>query len=701
MESEKKKFRFSIRKKLLLLSLAVISVPVVGYEYLKELESYFRNSLEMSVSDSAKAIAGSLHENYRLFPYTDSDSSYSLFIHSLKYPIQVDGYDDDWSSYLDWSNDYLLDDKTIAEDQTLSYKLILGQRDFYLYIFIQVFDDKVIFQHPNQQKILNGDYVEIVIADDYQVKQKYYFLTSAPGKFSPFEIEKIVTDWEEHEYTRDITNIIANWQPTNSGYNIEIALPLWMLDTRIGIIVNDADNMNNQEYLTLGTAGVNTNEKPGKLLQPSREIEQILQHLEITSGRRVWVLDELGQVLATTGSLNRKVEENPFNLFYSFILPSVADRFVDDLAGASSLNGREIQTAFQGRTSARWRSTPDNKAVIVSAATPVWLNRQVKGVVVVEETTNNIQMLQRHALVSLFNKTILIFLIITILILLYAGRLSFRLRRLTNEADAAIDQHGRVIGKISSSSINDEIGELSRNYAAMLDRLKQYNDYLESLAGKLSHELRTPMAVVQTSLENMQTGISENDINYLDRAREGINRLNTLLVRLSEAANLDQALQTAEFRSVDICSLLKNCISGYQIAYPDHEFILETPADECYRNISDDLFIQMLDKLIANAVDFSYESQPVLIMAKKSGQGIIIEIINYGPPLKKEISTQMFESLVSVREKKNNEVHLGLGLFIARKIVELHGGFLRAKNISGDRGVKIEVLLPEQAGREK
>ena len=235
----------------------------------------------------------------------------------------------------------------------------------------------------------------------------------------------------------------------------------------------------------------------------------------------------------------------------------------------------------------------------------------------------------------------------------------------------------------------------------MLERLKQYNNYLESLAGKLSHELRTPMAVVQTSLENMQTGISNSDKNYLERAREGINRLNTLLVRLSEAANLDQALQTAEFKSIGICKLLKNCISGYQMAYPDCEFILETPDLEINLNISDDLFIQMLDKLIANAVDFSYKNQPVLVNLNTTDQGLIIEIINHGPVMQKELTSHMFESMVSVREKKNNEVHLGLGLYIARKIAELHGGYIRANNLPDKLGVKIEVILPEVEMHEK
>lgn len=695
----KVKFRISLRTKLLVLSLAVISVPVVGYQYLKELEQYFRTSLETSLSDSARALAGPLHENYHMFPYSEKDAENSLFIHTLKYPVLVDGYLDDWTSYIDWSNSYRQagDEKNENRNGSFSYKLILGQREHYLYTLIQVQDDRIIYQQPDNHKLVNGDYIELVIGDEYQVKKNYYFSTSAPGKFNPFSIEQMVTDWEEHEFSRYITNISASWQQNSEGYTVEIAIPLWMLDSTLGFIVNDTDQIENQTYTQIGTAGEETRTKPGKLLRASGEIEKIISLLESTPGRRVWVLDTQGQVMATTGSLERKIDDNPLNLFYTLILPPVTSHFKDDLAGASRLEGEEIQAALRGHTGSRWRSTPDNKAVIVSAATPVWISNQVRGVVVVEETTNNIQMLQRHALVSLFNKTILVFLLITLLMLFYAGRISFRLRRLTQDASVAIDQHGRVTGDIVPSKVNDEIGDLSRSYASMLNRLKQYNTYLEGLAGKLSHELRTPMAVVQSSLENMQSGQMDKESDYLARAKEGINSLNTIMNRLSEAANLEQALHAAEFTTVNIISLLRNCTAGYRLAYPDHEFVLESSTEEYNKEIADDLFVQMLDKLVANAVDFSQAQLPVKIRLEVSNDEMGIEVINYGLILPEDMTGQMFESMVTVRDKKtrDSEIHLGLGLYIARKIAEIHNGTIEARNLPDKDGVSVRLVFPE------
>ena len=82
-----------------------------------------------------------------------------------------------------------------------------------------------------------------------------------------------------------------------------------------------------------------------------------------------------------------------------------------------------------------------------------------------------------------------------------------------------------VVGAISRSSASDEIGDLTRSYSAMLVRLKDYNAYLESMASKLTHELRTPVTVVSSSLKNLDsTSLNPDQEKFLDRAREGIDR---------------------------------------------------------------------------------------------------------------------------------------------------------------------------------
>ncbi|MGH8120158.1 MAG: histidine kinase dimerization/phospho-acceptor domain-containing protein, partial [Gammaproteobacteria bacterium] len=594
------RFRFTLRTKLLILSIVVLSVPYLGYEYMRGLEQHLRGNLEQSLADAARTIAGAMHENYQLFPYIDPETGRSLFIHRLDTPVQIDGYAEDWINYLDWTDDYPFAEQQASGGPRSFYKLILAQDEQYLYALLQVHDDRIIYHHPSSEQTIDSDYVELVLGDDYHVQERYYFLPSAPGRFNPIQIENIPGEWESREYIRYVTNIAADWQPGSGGYNLEISMPLYLVQERMGFVVGDVDRPETREIIRkTGTAGVNTEDRPGRLIRPSNTITQIIKRNLGSAGRRIWVLDTQRQVLASTGSLQREWMTHPLNFFYKMLLPSVTDRFKDDLAGASRLQGHEIQGALEGRTESRWRLSPDKKAVIVSAAAPIWLGDRVAGAVMVEETTNNIQILQRNAMVSLINKTLAAFAIVTLALLGFATRLSLRLRRLSHEAAAAVDEQGRVTGSMSVSAADDEIGDLSRNYAAMLERLRQYNLYLESLAGKLSHELRTPMAVVQSSLENLRTEAAGRGEVYLDRAQEGMRRLNLLVTRLSEAARLEQAIQSAERETHDLCALLRKSVDGYRAVWPAHNFHLSVPAVEVSLRISRDLFLQMLDKLIA------------------------------------------------------------------------------------------------------
>jgi two-component system sensor histidine kinase ChvG len=686
-----KKVRFTIRLKLLILSLAVLSIPLLGYEYLRELDRYLRTGLESSLMDAARAAAGPLHEQYQLFPYTQDRAEHSLFIQKLQTPIQLDGYTDDWLDYLAWSKVYQ-EENTKDEKAELSYKLMLGQQENNLQILLQVQDPRVSYQKPNDDVILNSDHVELVIADEYSVKRRYYFATSAPGRFNPFQIDTVIDEWyEEKEHVRHVTNISAEWQQTETGYNLEISLPLYLLNERLGFVVRSIEGSGvDMVESSVGTAGDYTSIMPGRLLKPSSEIERVISRLDDRDGRRVWVLDSAAQVLSTLGKLQSDFSDQPLNIFYSFILPISPKNFKDDLAGASRLEGDEVMLALQGSVTSRWRVSPDAKAIIVSAAAPIWIDDEVRGVVVVEETTNSILMLQRSALVSLFNKTLLVFFLITITLLIYATRLSFRLRRLSLDASDAIDEHGRVVGKIAESRASDEIGDLSRSYASMLERLKEYNNYLESLASKLSHELRTPMAVVQSSLDNLQSDGTEKRSEYLERAQDGIKRLNVLVLRLSEAARLEQALQTADLESVDLTQLISRCGEGYQLIYPESDFKVVTPSVKIEKNISADLFTQMLDKLISNAVDFSLPGKPIEIILQDN-KPTEISIVNYGSVLPAEMKAELFNSMVSFRQKKDEQPHLGLGLHIARLIAEFHHAEITANNLPQKNGVIFKI----------
>jgi two-component system sensor histidine kinase ChvG len=300
--------------------------------------------------------------------------------------------------------------------------------------------------------------------------------------------------------------------------------------------------------------------------------------------------------------------------------------------------------------------------------------------------------LRSQALERLLAATLAAFALVAAVLLWFATRISNRIRRLADEAEAAIDARGRITRLTTASEANDEIGDLSRSFTTVLERLARYNAYLEALAGRLSHELRTPVAVVRSSLENLHAARTpEETRTYLARAEDGLERLSTILARMTEASRLEQGLSSATRERFDAAAVVRGCIEGYKLAYAPRGFEFGVPAEPVYLSGAPDLLAQMLDKLVENAVDFAAKGTPVRIYLGNDG---VLRVENQGPSLPAGIRDSLFESMVSLRgERGGSAPHLGLGLYIARLIAEFHGGSLRAENLPGGGGVAFEATL--------
>jgi len=232
--------------------------------------------------------------------------------------------------------------------------------------------------------------------------------------------------------------------------------------------------------------------------------------------------------------------------------------------------------------------------------------------------------------------------------------------------------------------------------SGIVDRLKQYNQHLEAMASRLAHELRTPVSVVRSSLENLNKDeISDDQIIYVERANKGVERLNTILNKMSEATRLEESLDEEEIDTFDLVKVVEGCVNGYEIAYPDNNFLLSIEADMVRLTGIADLIAQMLDKLISNAVEFSPAENPIRIRLNVEDHDALLRVLNDGPSLPVMSESNLFDSMVSLRKERTMETsHLGLGLYIARIITEFHGGTINATDREDGQGVIITVRIP-------
>ena len=445
----------------------------------------------------------------------------------------------------------------------------------------------------------------------------------------------------------------------------------------------------------------------------SAEIAQIVQGLSRTTAR-IFVIDRELKVLARAGSLKRPslpdmqtpesavarvwqwLERETLHPLYAIVLKQPSEDFGEEQAGRVALPAREVDGALSGILTVDRRPTPDGKAVVVSAAHPIWVGDQVKGAVIVEETTNAVLAERNRAFERLFSIVLAALLIGSLALTLYASRLSARIRRLRDEAEAAIDAQGRIRGVLTGSSAGDEIGDLSRSFSSVLSRLAQYASYREQMASRLSHELRTPIAVVRSSLDNLKLSPLPDDARvYMERAQQGLNRLTHILTRMTEATRLEQSVGEDERERFDLSRVVAGCVDGYRVAYPQHTLQLELPPGEVIFNGAPEMIAQMLDKLVANAVEFNAAGTPIVVRLERGDTELRLSVGNEGPLLPDAMRGRLFDSMVSVRgDQVSDAPHLGLGLYIVRLIAEAHHGSATAQNRDDGRGVVVSVMLP-------
>ena len=482
----------------------------------------------------------------------------------------------------------------------------------------------------------------------------------------------------------------------------------------------------NQEQQLIATArGVATalQDRPGLMgapadssatARPATDQVQLLIAGLARPGLRIWVVDRKLWLVAVAGNLRApppaaagSVTFGPLEAVVHAALKPLFERLhkgppapaEETIPDDVVFGGRELERALDGAPAWRRRPGPGGRAAILSVAHPIWAGESVVGAVVVEENTDAIVSLRNRAFEQLVAVTLIAFTVAALVLLLFASRLSWRLRRLRDEAENAIDSQGRIRALVAGEHARDEIGDLSRSFSTVLNRLAQYNDYLENLAGRLTHELRTPIAVVRSSLDNigLQPLARESSV-YVQRAEEGLKRLETILTRMAEATRLEQVVRSGERERFDARDVLAGCVEGYAAAYPGRRFVLAMTGEPVPLAGAPDLFAQMLDKLAANAADFATGDEPIEISLERATTEALLRFSNTGPPLPAEMKDRLFESMVSVRkERVPGEPHLGLGLFIVRQIAEFHGGEANASDRPDGSGVVFELRFPVAA----
>jgi dedicated sortase system histidine kinase len=562
-----------------------------------------------------------------------------------------------------------------AEDFSVWHTL--GYHGRFIYGLFRVLDDNVLYRRDEHLRVDSADHIRLILQNPNLPPTRYTLISGAAGRMSAYLMD---AQWQYPVTGQPNYTIAAELAETEQGYNIELRIPRFLLssETRISMQVVDVDDWEQPGNASIiATTPQSETDELSKLLVQSPEIAKILSGLE-RADTRIWVLDNQKRVRTVVGNIVTEAPERlakPFlppksfdeawytaayyyhkilGWIFNIIIEQPAATFTDHEKTVEQRNDEIIDQALSGKTAIDRRPSTDGQGTILMSTNPVFLGDSVLGAVIVEQSTNQVLKNQQDVLQNVISVTLIVLLTVGLSILLFASRLTYRISRLSNSADNAIDPDGRIVSQRirSDAKSGDEIGDLSRSISNMLARLSQYTSYLKGLPDTLSHEVSNPLNVVNSSLHNLAEDVPEvANSRYLDRAMNGVNRIRLILRNLTEAANLEQAMQKEHREVFDLVELVSNYVDGYQFSHAEQEFKLHVLSRPLSVHATPDYIAQLLDKLIDNALDFAESDTPIVVRLRKVDGFAEIDVINQGSYLPDNMSERIFEPLVSLGRK--------------------------------------------------
>ncbi len=687
----------SIRAQLVLVALTTLVLPWAGCQYARELEGALRSAQENALIASAATIANALSAApERVFrniadarPFNAAEGD--IYVFPLRRQPLLDGYRDDWNVAPEL--------QILPGDHEHPSRWMAGFAGQYLFLYVTV-ADRHFEPEPNDVRPASDrfDHVDVAFETPDGAVATIFFATNAPGLILA---QRLVSGDDGALRVEAEPRIQAYWLQTAGGYTLEARLPLELIGRRLWVRSVDGALAHAPEAWSTSTSPVG-----GRLFFTSEGLDELLATF-IRSGTRATVLDANGLKLGAAGSVELAADRDSATTSRAWLRHLLAAD-TSALPVESALPDRgvgpQITQALAGHAAADWFRAAQDLEPLLSAAAPITIQGVVKGAVVLEQAGDQLVAVRDRALGRLFDLTLAATAVAVACLFGFASWISARIGRLSTAADSAIGPDGRIETEMPESARADENGAHARSLERLLGRLHEHTRYLRTLGGKLSHELRTPLTIVRSSLDNLESeGLGDGQRIYVTRAREGALRLQSILSALGAAARVEESIQQAERTNFDLRELLIAAVGGYRDGFPQVRIELIAPPDPCFFSGAPDLVLQMLDKLMDNAVDFCAPGGAITVALSRAAGQYRLAVSNEGAAIPEAMLGRLFESLFELRESRGSretresaeeKPHFGLGLYIVRLISQFHGGVASAANLPDGSGAIFTVALP-------
>jgi signal transduction histidine kinase len=275
--------------------------------------------------------------------------------------------------------------------------------------------------------------------------------------------------------------------------------------------------------------------------------------------------------------------------------------------------------------------------------------------------------------------------------LAFARSLARPLRRLEEAAEAL--GRGEHDARANLPE-RDEIGAVGRAFDRMADRVTRMVSAQRDLMANVSHELRTPLARIRVALELAADGDAATARELLAEIDRDLGELERLVDEILTSVRLDVSLGGLHTDEVGAGEIVERAAQRFRTHYPSHPLAVLVGPDLPTLRAEPALLRRAIDNLLDNARKYSEPGSPIDLRAQAHGGGVTVEVQDRGIGISPGDLDNLFTPFFRAdRSRQRGTGGVGLGLSLARKIVESHGGKIDVTSVEG-RGSTFRVWLP-------
>ena len=248
----------------------------------------------------------------------------------------------------------------------------------------------------------------------------------------------------------------------------------------------------------------------------------------------------------------------------------------------------------------------------------------------------------------------------------------------------------------------DEVGKLTKSIDEMTKELQKRTTRAETFSTDLAHEIRNPLASLKGASELLDKTDNQKDRSKLfEIINHDVERIERLITDYSQMLKDEASLSREKMSKVNLMKIILNVVEDFKQDLINQNKKIEIITNFSNKNEKNFIIIgienrleQVIANLLDNSISFSQDKQKIEIDLTETSNNFVMTIKDEGPGFTEASPQKIFKRFYSNRPSKFGE-HSGLGLNIAKNIVELHKGAIAASNRINQKGAQVEVLLPK------